>query len=218
MELFLDTADVSVIKDLAETGLVDGVTTNPSLIAKSGQPLVKTIREITKIVGGPISAEVTATDVEGMTAEAMFLAGIASNVVIKLPLTLPGLQVCRLLKKQGVPTNVTLCFSPGQALMAAKAGATYVSPFIGRVDDLGTGGSDLIAQIMDIYEQYGFETKVLAASVRSTQHVVDAARLGADAVTIPPEIFHKLYKHPLTDSGLKAFLEDWKTTGQSIIS
>ncbi len=217
MKIFLDSADISEIKSLYDTGLVDGVTTNPSLIAKSGRNILKTIAEICDIVEGPVSAEITATDFDTMLEEAHKLAAIAQNVTIKVPLTRDGLMTCRVLSNDGTDVNVTLCFTAGQALLAAKSGAKFISPFVGRLDDIGKNGMGLIEEICSIYANYDFDTEVLVASVRSTQHVVDAALMGADVVTLPPKILTALYNHPLTDSGLDTFLKDWKKTGQSII-
>ena len=217
MKIFLDTADLAEIEQLLPTGMIDGVTTNPSLIAKSGADIKKTIAAICEMVSGPVSAEVTATDVETMRKEADVLAAIAPNVTVKLPLTQAGLTVCKQLSAQDVMTNVTLCFSPVQALMAAKAGASFISPFVGRLDDLGQDGMNLIRDIYDIYANYAFETEILVASIRGPQHVTDAALIGADVVTIPPKILAQLYKHPLTDKGLADFLADWDKTGQSIL-
>ncbi len=217
MQLFIDTAEIAVLKALAETGLVDGVTTNPSLIAKSGRQFIPTIAEICELIPGPISAEVAATDAPTMIKEGEKLAGIASNVVVKLPLTFEGLKACAHFAGQGVMTNVTLCFSVPQALLAAKAGATYVSPFVGRLEDHGADGMELLAEIRAIYDTYGFETEILAASIRSSAHVKAAALAGADCATIPPSVFRDLVKHPLTDRGLEQFLSDWKGTGQSIL-
>ena len=217
MKIFLDSADISEIKSLYDTGLVDGVTTNPSLIAKSGRNILKTIAEICDIVEGSVSAEITATDFDSMLEEAHKLAAIAPNVTIKVPLTRDGLMTCRVLSNEGTDVNVTLCFTAGQALLAAKSGARFISPFVGRLDDIGKNGMGLIEEICSIYANYDFDTEVLVASVRSTQHVVDAALMGADVVTLPPKILTALYNHPLTDSGLDTFLKDWKKTGQSII-
>ena len=217
MKFFVDTADVDAIKELNETGMVDGVTTNPSLIAAAGQDIKQTIAEICSIVDGPVSAEVTATDFETMLAEGRALAALAPNVTVKVPLTRDGLMTCRALRADDIMVNVTLCFTAGQALLAAKAGASFISPFVGRLDDLGKDGMGLIEEICSIYTNYGFDTEVLVASVRSPQHVVDAALMGADVVTLPPKILASLYKHPLTDSGLEAFLSDWQKTGQSIL-
>jgi transaldolase len=217
MHLFLDTTDVAVLKDLAATGLVDGVTTNPTLIAKSGRPMLEVIAEICELVEGPVSAEVAATDVAGMLAEGARLAAIASNVVVKVPLTREGLMATSEFAVQGIQTNVTLCFSAAQALLAAKAGATYISPFVGRLDDHGAHGMDLIAEIRAIYDNFEFDTEILAASIRNPAHVTAAALAGADCATIPPDVFLALFKHPLTEKGLSQFLEDWAKTGQSIL-
>lgn len=218
MKFFVDTADLAEIRDLADTGLLDGVTTNPSLIAKAGGNMLDIIAEICAIVPGPVSAEVTATDVDGMLAEAKVLSAIAPNVAIKVPLTPAGLKTCRQLSERGTMVNVTLCFSAGQAILAAKAGATFISPFIGRLDDIGLPGMDLISDIMEIYEQYPhFSTEVLVASIRGPHHVIEAARLGAHVATIPPAALRQLYNHPLTDKGLAAFLKDWENSGQSIL-
>ncbi|MEQ1577734.1 MAG: fructose-6-phosphate aldolase [Hyphomicrobium sp.] len=218
MKFFVDTADVAEIKELAATGLLDGVTTNPSLIAKSGRDFKETIAEICKIVPGPVSAEVAATDFEGMIKEGHELAKIAKNVTIKVPLTLDGLKACKVFTSEGTMVNVTLCFSANQALLAAKAGATFVSPFIGRLDDIGLNGMDLIREIRTIYDNYqDLSTDILAASIRTVGHVKDAAMIGADVATIPPNILKALVKHPLTDSGLATFIADWKKTGQKII-
>lgn len=217
MQIFIDSADTAELQTLAATGLVDGVTTNPSLIAKAGKAILPTLREICAIVPGPVSGEVVATDAPGMLAEAAVLSALAPNIVIKLPLTMEGLKACRTLSDQGVRTNVTLCFSAVQALLAAKAGATFISPFIGRLDDNGQNGMELIHEIREIYDTYGFETQILAASIRTVGHVRDAALAGADCATIPATIFRALYKHTLTDLGLEAFLKDWAATGQSIL-
>ena len=217
MKIFLDTADISEIKRLAPTGMVDGVTTNPSLIAKSSSDILATIKEICAEVSGPVSAEVTATDYDTMLKEGLKLADLADNVAVKVPLTVDGLKVCKTLSDQGIMVNVTLCFSAAQALLAAKAGAAFISPFVGRLDDLGQDGMNLIQEICTLYDNYDFDTEVLVASARGPQHVVDAALIGADVVTLPPAILDKMYHHPLTDSGLTAFLKDWKKTGQSIL-
>ena len=218
MKFFIDTADVADIADLAATGLVDGVTTNPSLIARSGRKFLDVIAEICALVPGPVSAEVTATELDGMLKEAAVLRAIAPNVCIKLPLTWDGLKACKALTDDGAQVNVTLCFSANQALLAAKAGATYVSPFIGRLDDQGQDGMELIQEIRDIYDNYpALETQILAASVRHTMHVMQSALIGADVVTVPPAVLRSLVKHPLTDKGLEAFLADWTKTGQSIL-
>ena len=219
MKFFVDTADTDEIKALAETGLIDGVTTNPSLVAKSGHDsFLDLIAAICDIVDGPVSAEVAATDFDTMLKEAQKLAKIADNVAVKLPLTPDGLKVCKILSDQGIMTNVTLCFSTAQAILAAKAGATFISPFVGRLDDISHDGLQLIEDIVAIYDQYPeFTTEVLVASVRNPLHVTEAAKMGAHVATIPPKVIHQFYKHPLTDSGLAAFVEDWKKTGQSIL-
>ena len=218
MKFFVDTADVAEIRDLASTGLVDGVTTNPSLIAKSGRNFLDVIAEICGIVEGPVSAEVAATDHETMLAEGRKLAKIAPNVAVKVPLTPDGLKTCKALSDAGTKVNVTLCFSAGQAILAAKAGATFVSPFVGRLDDISRDGMGLVAEICTIYDNYDyFTTEVLGASVRSPNHVVEAARMGAHVATVPPSVLRQLFRHPLTDSGLETFLADWKKTGQSIL-
>ena len=218
MKFFVDTADVAEIKLLAESGLLDGVTTNPSLVAKSGRKMRDVIAEICALVPGPVSAEVAATEYEGMLAEARVLREIARNVTVKVPLTPDGLRACRALTNDGAMVNVTLCFSSAQALLAAKAGATFVSPFVGRLDDIGESGMALIADIMTIFRQYPYlKTEVLVASVRSPMHVVEAARLGAHVATVPPAVLRQLYAHPLTDKGLTAFLADWAKTGQRIV-
>lgn len=217
MDIFIDSADVKDLRAAAGSGLIDGVTTNPSLIAKSGRDMREAIAEICSIIPGPVSAEAVASDVEGMLAEGRYLASIAENVVVKLPLTAAGLSACQRLVGDGIKVNVTLCFSAVQALLAAKAGATFISPFIGRLDDAGLDGMDLIREIRTIYDNYGYTTRILAASIRTTNHVRDAALCGADCATIPPKIFNALYAHILTDTGLQAFLEDWRSTGQSIL-
>lgn len=218
MKFFIDTADVAEIRDLMATGMVDGVTTNPSLVAKSGRPFLDVIKEICAIVPGPVSAEVTATDHATMLAEGRALAKLAKNVAVKVPLTVDGLKTCKALSDAGTMVNVTLCFSPAQALLAAKAGAAFISPFVGRLDDVGQSGMDLIADIVEIYEAYPhFRTEVLVASVRGPGHVVEAAKLGAHVATIPPAVLRQLYQHPLTDKGLAAFLADWAKTGQTIL-
>lgn len=215
MQFFLDTADVRQIETGLEWGMVDGVTTNPSLIAKAGKSYLPTVKEIAELVPGPVSGEVLATDVDGMLDQGRRLADLAPNVVVKLPLTPEGLRVCATLREDDIPSNVTLCFSPAQALIAAKAGAAYISPFVGRLDDIGHSGMGLIEEIVDIYAGYDFDTEVLVASVRHPLHVVEAAKLGADVVTIPFGVLEKLYRHPLTDRGLEAFLADWASTGRS---
>ena len=219
MKFFVDTADVDEIRDLAATGLLDGVTTNPSLVAKTGRDFMTVLKEVCALVPGPISAEVTATEPEAMLEEARHLAGVADNIVIKVPLTPPGLKACNTLSGEGIKVNVTLCFSAAQAILAAKAGASYISPFVGRLDDVGTDGLQLIADIVQIYESYpAFSTEVLVASVRHPIHVVEAAKLGAHVATIPPGVLRAMFKHPLTDKGLDAFLADWAKTGQSILN
>jgi len=219
MKFFIDTADLDEIRDLATTGLIDGATTNPSLVAKADRKFEDIIAEICEILPGPVSAEVTATDTETMVVEGRKLAKIASNVTIKVPLTPNGLKACKILTREGTPVNVTLCFSAGQAILAAKAGATFVSPFIGRLDDIGLKGMDLIDDICKIFRaQPAFDTEILVASIRSVGHVIDAAKLGAHVATMPPGVLRALYKHPLTDKGLEAFLADWETTGQSILA
>lgn len=218
MKFFVDTAEVSEIKELAAVGILDGVTTNPSLIAKSGRNFLEVVKEICGIVKGPVSAEVAATEYDQMMKEAAVLKKIASNVVIKLPLTWDGLKACKSLTSEGVKTNVTLCFSAPQALLAAKAGATYVSPFVGRLDDAGQDGMQLIEEIVTIFSNYpDLKTEVLVASVRNPIHIVQSAMMGADVATVPPSVLKGLVKHPLTDKGLAAFLEDWKKTGQKIV-
>jgi transaldolase len=217
MQLFLDTTDTAVLKDLAATGLVDGVTTNPSLIAKSGRNMLEVIGEICGIVGGPVSAEVASMDTAGILAEGRKLAAIAPNVVVKAPLTREGLIAVQEFAAEGIQTNVTLCFSGAQALLAAKAGASYVSPFVGRLDDHGAVGMDLIREIRAIFDNYDFDTDILAASIRNPAHVAEAALAGADCATIPPDVFQALFKHPLTERGLQQFMADWKGTGQSIL-
>ena len=217
MKFFVDTAIVDDIKELNDYGLLDGVTTNPSLIAKSGRDFKEVIAEICALVDGPVSAEVAAMDFDGMVAEGTHLSKIAPNVVIKLPLTLDGLKACRHFAKAGIRTNVTLCFAANQALLAAKAGASYISPFIGRLDDINLDGMDLIRDIREIYDTYGFETEILAASIRSGNHVKEAALAGADVATVPAAVIKGLARHPLTDKGLEQFARDWAATGQSIL-
>ena len=218
MKFFVDTADVAEIRDLAATGLLDGVTTNPSLVAKTGRDFFEVVAEICELVDGPVSAEVTATEAEAMVAEGRTLAKIADNVAVKVPLTWDGLKACKALSGDGTQVNVTLCFSANQAILAAKAGATFVSPFVGRLDDIGHDGMQLIAEILEIYGNYdSIQTEVLVASIRSPMHVLHAARLGADVCTIPPNVIQQLAKHTLTDKGLEAFLADWQKTGQSIL-
>lgn len=217
MKFFVDTAEIKDIKDLYQTGLLDGVTTNPSLIAKSGRDFKEVIAEICSIVPGPVSAEVASTEYDGMVAEGDHLAKIAENVVIKLPLTMDGLRACKYFTDKGIKTNVTLCFSANQALLAAKVGATYISPFIGRLDDINADGVELIENIRTIYDNYAFTTEILAASIRTPNHITQVALAGADVATIPPAVIYKLADHPLTKSGLDAFVKDWKGTGQSIL-
>ena len=216
MKFFIDTAEVDEIRKLIPTGLVDGVTTNPSLILKSGRDIREVTKEICDLVDGPVSAEVTATETDAMIKEGMALAKLADNVTVKLPLTMDGIAACKAFSVEGVPTNVTLCFSANQALLAAKAGATFISPFIGRLDDIGSDGMELIREIRMIYDNYDFRTEILAASIRSPMHVKDAALAGADVATMPPSVVTALAKHPLTDKGLDAFLADWAKTGQKI--
>lgn len=208
MKFFADTAEVDQIRELNDLGLVDGVTTNPSLIAKSGRDILEVTREICDMIDGPVSAEVTATDADEMIAEGRKLAKIADNIAVKVPLTLDGLKACKVLSSEGNMVNVTLCFSANQALLAAKAGATFISPFIGRLDDIGLEGMDLISEIRQIYDNYGFETQILAASIRTVNHVKDSALIGADVITAPPSVIKALASHPLTDKGLAAFLAD----------
>ena len=218
MKFFVDTADVAEIKELAATGLLDGVTTNPSLVAKAGRDFKTIIAEICEVVPGPVSAEVAALDAEGMIAEGRVLARIARNVAVKVPLTWEGLKACKTLTGEGTMVNVTLCFSANQALLAAKAGATFVSPFVGRLDDIGLDGMELIAEIRVIYDNYTeLSTDILAASIRTVNHVKEAALIGADVVTVPPAILKALVRHPLTDKGIETFLADWKKTGQRIL-
>lgn len=214
MEFFLDTADVKEIETGLEWGMVDGITTNPTLIAKMGRPYLQTVQEIARLVPGPVSGEVLATDFEGMMEQGRRLAGLAENVVVKVPLTPAGLRAVRELRKEGTRVNVTLCFSAAQALLAAKAGAAYISPFVGRLDDVGEDGMLLIDQVVTIYRAYDFDTKVLVASVRHPIHMVQAAQLGADVATLPFKVLEQLYKHPLTDVGLERFLSDWNKTGK----
>lgn len=218
MKFFVDTANIEDIEDLASTGLLDGVTTNPSLIKKAGKDFLPLVKEICGIVSGPVSAEVAATDFDTMMKEGEKLAGLADNIAVKVPLTEAGLKVCKTLSDGGVMVNVTLCFSPSQAILAAKAGASFISPFVGRLDDIGQDGMDLIADICQIYAMYpNWDTEVLVASIRHPMHIVESAKMGADVVTCPPDVIRKLYKHPLTDKGLAAFVDDWKSTGQSIL-
>lgn len=214
MKFFLDTADIDEIRTGLDWGMVDGITTNPSLIAQQGKPYLPTVREIAQLVPGPVSGEVLATDAEGMLEQAHRLADLADNVVVKLPLGPVGLKVAQQLAEEDIPTNITLCFSAAQALLAAKAGASYISPFVGRLDDVGQSGMELVEQIVAVYDNYGFDTEVLVASVRHTMHVVEAALLGAHVATVPFKVLSQLYKHPLTDVGLERFLADWKKTGR----
>ncbi len=219
MKFFIDTADVDEIRELSTTGLLDGVTTNPSLVAKAGRDFFEVLAEICELVPGPVSAEVTATEADAMVAEGRKLHGVASNVTVKVPLTWEGLKACRTLSQGGIDVNVTLCFSSAQAILAAKVGARYVSPFVGRLDDIGQDGMQLIADIREIYSNYedSFATEILVASIRHPIHVVEAARLGADVVTLPPKVLRQLVSHALTDKGLDAFLADWRKTGQAIL-
>jgi transaldolase len=217
MKFFVDTADVAEIREVASTGLLDGVTTNPSLVAKTGRDFRTVIKEICSIVEGPVSAEVTALDADAMVTEGQSLAKIAGNVAVKVPLTWDGLKACRALAQSGLKVNVTLCFNANQALLAAKAGASFISPFIGRLDDAGHDGMELIGEIRQIYDNYDFTTEILAASIRTVNHVKYAALAGADVVTVPIAVMKSLVKHPLTDKGLDSFLADWKKTGQKIV-
>lgn len=218
MKFFVDTADLGEIRDLAATGLLDGVTTNPSLVAKTGQKFIDLVAEICSVVAGPVSAEVAATDFETMLREGKHLATIAPNIAVKVPLTPAGLKVCRTLSDAGTMVNVTLCFSAAQAILAAKAGAAFISPFVGRLDDVGQSGMGLIDEICTIYRQYSnFRTEVLVASVRNPTHVVEAAKMGAHVATMPPAVIRQLFGHPLTDKGLAQFVADWQKTGQSIL-
>ena len=217
MKFFVDTAEIEAIAELNDLGMVDGVTTNPSLILKSGRNILEVTKEICDLVDGPVSAEVVATKADDMIAEGRKLAEIAENITVKLPLTWDGLKACKVLSDEGKMVNVTLCFSANQALIAAKAGATFISPFIGRLDDINLDGMDLIQDIRTIYDNYGFETEILAASIRTVNHVLDAARIGADVMTAPPEVIKKLASHPLTDKGLETFMADWAKTGQNIL-
>jgi transaldolase len=217
MKFFADTADLNEIRELSEMGLLDGVTTNPSLVAKAGGDFKETVAEICKMISGPVSAEVISLDTESMIAEARHLAKIASNVTIKVPLTWDGLKACRTLTSEGTKVNVTLCFNANQALLAAKAGATFISPFIGRLDDIGLDGMEVIEEIREIYDNFDFDTEILAASIRTVNHVKYAAIAGADVATVPPAVLKNLVKHPLTDKGLDGFRADWAKTGQTII-
>tara|TARA_R110002049_G_scaffold23781_5_gene84597 strand:- start:48366 stop:49019 length:654 start_codon:yes stop_codon:yes gene_type:complete len=217
MKFFVDTAEIDAIAELNDLGMVDGVTTNPSLILKSGRDIIEVTKEICDLVDGPVSAEVVALEADAMIAEGRKLAEIADNITIKLPLTWDGLKACKVLSGDGHMVNVTLCFSANQALLAAKAGATFISPFIGRLDDINIDGMELIQDIRIIYDNYGFDTQILAASIRTVNHVLEAARIGADVMTAPPEVIKKLASHPLTDKGLEQFMADWKKTGQNIL-
>ena len=218
MKFFIDTADISEIESILPTGMVDGVTTNPSLIAKQGKDMKEIIKTICSLVNGPVSAEVTATEYNKMIEEGEYLASIAKNVTVKVPLTEDGLRACRSLREKNIMVNVTLCFSGAQALLAAKAGATFISPFVGRLDDINENGMKLISEIFQIYNNYeNLNTQILVASVRNISHVIESAKIGAHVCTLPPKIIKELYKHDLTDKGLKMFLEDWKKTGQSIL-
>ena len=216
MKFFLDTADVDAIRELNDLGMVDGVTTNPSLILKSGRDIIEVTREICNMVEGPVSAEVVAEKAEDMIREGRLLADIAPNIAIKVPLTWDGLKACRVFADEGRMVNVTLCFSPAQAILAAKAGATFISPFIGRLDDIHLDGMDLIADIREIYDNYGYDTQILAASIRSVNHIIEAAKIGADVITAPPSVIKSMANHPLTDKGLAQFNKDWAKTGQKI--
>jgi transaldolase len=217
MKFFVDTAEIKDIRELHEAGLVDGVTTNPSLIAKSGRDFKEVVKEICSVTPGPVSAEVASLEYDGMIAEGTVLAALAENVVVKLPLTLAGLKATKTFKERGIKTNVTLCFSANQALLAAKAGATYISPFLGRLDDINIDGVELIENIRVIYDNYAFETEILAASIRTPNLVTQVALAGADVATIPPGVIRKLADHPLTNAGIEGFLKDWAGTGQSIL-
>ncbi|MBV0891337.1 fructose-6-phosphate aldolase [Paracoccus sp. Z118] len=216
MRFFVDTADIAAIRELHELGMVDGVTTNPSLILKSGRNIAEVTREICELVEGPVSAEVVAADADGMIREGKHLAEIAPNIAVKVPLTWDGLKACKALSDDGHMVNVTLCFTAAQALLAAKAGATFISPFIGRLDDIGLDGMELISDIRTIYDNYGYETNVLAASIRSVNHIIDCARIGADVITAPPAVIKAMASHVLTDKGLDQFNADWAKTGQKI--
>ena len=216
MKFFVDTADTNEIRELAETGLLDGVTTNPSLVHKAGRDFMEVVREICQIVPGPVSAEVVALDHREMMREAEVLRRIADNIAIKVPLTIDGLKTCKALTGDGTMVNVTLCFTANQALLAAKAGATFISPFVGRHDDIGFDGMQIISEIRLIYDNYDYKTEILVASVRHPIHVLEAAKIGADVMTAPPAVIRQLFKHPLTENGLKAFLADWEKTGQKI--
>ncbi|MDB6181224.1 fructose-6-phosphate aldolase [Paracoccus fistulariae] len=216
MKFFVDTADVDAIRELNDLGMVDGVTTNPSLILKSGRDIIEVTKEICDMVAGPVSAEVVAENADDMIREGKKLAEIAPNIAIKVPLTWDGLKACRAFANDGHMVNVTLCFSPAQAILAAKAGATFISPFVGRLDDIHLDGMDLIADIREIYDNYGYETQILAASIRSVNHIIDAGKIGADVITAPPSVIKSMATHPLTDKGLAQFNADWAKTGQKI--
>lgn len=217
MKFFVDTADTDAIRELNDLGMVDGVTTNPSLIMKSGRDIKEVTAEICQIVSGPVSAETVALDADGMIAEGRELAKIAENIAIKVPLTWDGLKACKALSGEGRMVNVTLCFSANQAILAAKAGASFISPFIGRLDDINLDGMELISDIRLIYDTYGYETEILAASIRTVNHITESARIGADVITAPPGVIKAMANHPLTDKGLAAFLSDWEKTGQKIL-
>jgi transaldolase len=217
MKFFVDTADVAAIRELNDLGMVDGVTTNPSIILKSGRDILEVTKEICSIVSGPVSAEVVALDAETMIAEGRKLAEIASNITVKVPLTWDGLKACKVLSGEGKMVNVTLCFSVNQAILAAKAGATFISPFVGRLDDINLDGMDLISDIRQVYDNYGFDTQILAASIRTLNHVTQCALVGADVMTAPPSIIKAMVNHPLTDSGIAQFMKDWAKTGQQIL-
>lgn len=217
MKFFIDSAEISEIKELSQYGLLDGVTTNPSLIAKAGVDFLELIAQICEIVDGPVSAEVAATDYQTMIKEGEILSKIADNVCIKLPLTMDGIKACHYFSDKNIKTNVTLCFSAAQALLAAKAGATFISPFVGRLDDIGQDGLELIDEICQIYSNYNFKTEILVASIRNPIHITTAAKLGAHVATIPAKVLHQLVSHPLTDKGLEIFINDWKKTGQKIV-
>lgn len=217
MKFFVDTAEIEAIAELNDLGMVDGVTTNPSLIMKSGRDILEVTKEICGLVDGPVSAEVVATQAEAMIAEGRKLAGIADNIAVKVPLTWDGLKACKTLSGEGHMVNVTLCFSANQAILAAKAGATFISPFIGRLDDINMDGMELIEDIRTIYDNYGFDTQILAASIRTVNHITESARIGADVITAPPSVIKAMVNHPLTDKGLAAFMADWAKTGQKIL-
>lgn len=216
MKFFVDTADIAEIRELQEAGIIDGVTTNPSLVLKANRPIKELLKEICEVTDGPVSGEVASLELDDMMREGQILADIAPNIVIKLPLTLNGLKACKRFTQEGLSTNVTLCFSANQALLAAKAGATYISPFVGRLDDTNIDGMELIADIRRIYDNYGFDTQILAASIRTANHIREAALIGADVATVPAATLKSIVKHPLTDKGLEGFLADWKSTGQTI--